>query len=451
MKELLEQIEALSAELQELRPLSKDQELRIMQKFRLDWNYHSNHIEGNQLSYGETKALILFGITAQGKPMRDHLEMQSHNEALKYIEEVVKEERPLTEQFIRELHSAILKEPYEVDAITAEGKPTKRKINLGQYKSEPNHVKTKTGEIFRFASPEETPAKMEELIDWFRTEKEKTETNAFLLAAEFHYRFVRIHPFDDGNGRMARILMNFILMQNYLPPIVVKTENKQQYFSALEQADAGSLETLFKFLGNEMIHSLEIMIKGAKGESIEDPDDIDKKIALMQKTIDELPADEITVLKSKEAINQVAMMTWIPLLEEVNEKLEPIKKWFRTCFYELATDWKDADPIEEFTVDVLNERYISTITSDTAIMYFSVILNGFKKMETDNEIGQSIIIEFSEKFYNVQVDRDSNSSYRKYYHQHLNQAEINHVKGKFVDELLEQVSELVNPKESDND
>jgi len=136
--DILNRIDQLKAELDALRPLDADREGRIMQKFRLDWNYHSNHLEGNSLTYGETKALILFGITAQGKPLKDHLEMTGHNEAIKWIEEVVKEERPLTESFIRQLHVLLLKEPYWVDAVTIDGKPTKKLIQVGQYKTSPN-------------------------------------------------------------------------------------------------------------------------------------------------------------------------------------------------------------------------------------------------------------------------------------------------------------------------
>ena len=116
----LKKIHVLYKELEELRPIDKSAEQRIMEKLRLEWNFHSNHIEGNRLEYGETKALLLFDITAQGKPLKDHIEMQAHNEALKYIEEVLKEERPLTEQFIREIHQMILKEDYQTPAITSE-------------------------------------------------------------------------------------------------------------------------------------------------------------------------------------------------------------------------------------------------------------------------------------------------------------------------------------------
>ncbi|MGD1889888.1 MAG: Fic family protein [Cyclobacteriaceae bacterium] len=275
---------ALKKELDTLRPISKANEMRIMQKFRLDWNFHSNNLEGNSLTYGETKALILFGITAQGKPLKDHLEVTGHDEAIKWVEEVLKENRPLTENFIRQLHELILKEDYQTDAITPDGKPTKKWVRIGQYKELPNHVKTATGEIFYFATPEETPAKMHDLLKWYREEKE--DTNPILLAAEFHYKFIRIHPFDDGNGRTARILMNFILMQFGYPPVIIKTQDKENYIAALRQADAGIIEPFIEYITDNLIRSLEIMIKGAKGEDIEEPDDLDKELALLKQRLD---------------------------------------------------------------------------------------------------------------------------------------------------------------------
>lgn len=284
-KQNLTKATALKAELDSFRPLSPEIEKRIMQKFRLDWNYNSSHIEGNQLTYGETKALILFGQTAQAKPLKDHLEMTGHDEAVKEIEEVVRQERPLTESFIRELHTLILKEPYDRPAQTPEGISTVRRIAVGQYKTSPNHVLTKTGEMFYFASPEETPAKMEELMNWYNENLQNNETHAVLFATEFHYRFIRIHPFDDGNGRMARLLMNLILMQKGYPPAIIKSEDKEEYYNALQQADAGQLEYFFNYLCIQVVRSLELMIKGAKGEDVDEDEDLDKKLALLKKKL----------------------------------------------------------------------------------------------------------------------------------------------------------------------
>lgn len=301
---LIETALDLKKNLDEFRPISHEIEARIMQKFRLDWNYHSNHIEGNTLTYGETKALLLFGITAQGKPLQDHIEITGHDEAIKWISEVVNKDYPLNENFIRELHVLLLKEPYSVNAITPEGFPTKRQIGVGQYKTSPNHVLTKTGEIFRFATPEETPALMNDLLDWYRGKSASADLNPILFAAEFHYRFIRIHPFDDGNGRTARILMNFILMQNGYPPVIIKTEDKENYFSALRQADSGIIEPFVNYIAKNLIRSLEIMIAGAKGESIEEPDDFDKEIALLEKKVKSIGSQE-QIGRTKESILEV--------------------------------------------------------------------------------------------------------------------------------------------------
>lgn len=280
--EPIEEAILLKQELDNLRPLDKEAEAIIMQKFRLDWNYNSNNLEGNSLTFGETKALILHGITAQGKPLKDHFEITGHDEAIKWVTDVVKGDHPLTENFIRELHTLLLKESYYVDAITPEGKPTRRRVAVGQYKTAPNHVLTKTGEIFRFATPEETPAKMHDLITWYRAESESEDVNPIVLAAEFHYRFILIHPFDDGNGRTARILMNFILMKFGYPPVIIKTEDKANYFAALQQGDAGNIKAFVDYIAQNLVTSLEIMISGAEGNDIEEPDDSLKELALLK-------------------------------------------------------------------------------------------------------------------------------------------------------------------------
>jgi Fic family protein len=294
----------LMRELEAMRPISPEQEARILQKFRLDWNYHSNRIEGNSLTFQETKSLLLYGITAQGKPLKDHIEITRHNEALNWVLDVVKGGRPLTESFIRELHQLLLKEPYEVDAITPDGKPTKRMIQIGQYKTVPNHVRTVTGETHFFASVEETPAMVHELMDWYRAQREISDTNPIFLSALFHHRFISIHPFDDGNGRTGRLLMNFILMQYGYPPVIIKTEDKINYYRALQQADGGNTDAFVDYIAVNLQRSLQIMLAGARGESIEEPDDLDKELALLEQRLRGV-GKKAEVLKSKEAIVKI--------------------------------------------------------------------------------------------------------------------------------------------------
>src|ERR1700709_1231103 len=159
--ELFQEVDALKKQIDDMRPLPEDVEGRVMQKLRLDWNYHSNAIEGNRLSYGETVAFLMEGITAKGKPLKDHLDIRGHNEAINFLLSIVKEPRPITEFEIRALHKMILVEPYQVSAQTADGIPTTKWVSIGDYKSSANHVKTATGEMHYYATPVETPAKMQ--------------------------------------------------------------------------------------------------------------------------------------------------------------------------------------------------------------------------------------------------------------------------------------------------
>lgn len=323
----IEKAALLFQNIEKLRPLSAEDEQRIMQKFRLDWNYHSNHLEGNQLTFGETKALILFNITAQGKPLKDHIEMTGHNEALEWIFEVIKEQRPLTENFIRQLHELLLKERYQVDAVTSDNKPTKKWVEVGKYKTEPNHVLTKTGEVFRFATPEETPVEMHDLLEWYVREREKSDKNPILLATEFHYRFIRIHPFDDGNGRLARILMNFILMSSGYPPIIIKTEDKENYISTLQLADSGQFDPFVDYIAVNLVYSLELMIKGAKGEQIEEPDDLDKEIILLGQKIKSF-GQKTKKPKNLKHIQNFYKDSIGPLYRELEEKMVNFKDYY---------------------------------------------------------------------------------------------------------------------------
>ena len=320
LKIILDTAKSLKAEIDSFRPLSPELEKRIMQKFRLDWNYHSNNIEGNQLTYGETKTFLLHGITAKGKTLKDHLDIKGHNEALLMLDEIAKEERDISEKFIRELHVVILHESYYNPAQTIDGKKTTKKIEVGKYKSQPNHVLTKTGEMHYFASPEETPAKMNDLVLWYRKANKDISIHPLIVAAIFHYRFISIHPFDDGNGRLARILMNLILMQNGFPPVIIKTETKKDYCRALQEADGGNEEEFIKYIGEQLINSLELYIKGAMGENIEDITDIDKQIELLKASLsDNNETQWINIEIAKKIHDKIIAPTFELLLNKLSK------------------------------------------------------------------------------------------------------------------------------------
>lgn len=325
--EILEKVGQLKAELDSLRPLDPEIEVRIMQKLRLDWNYHSNKLEGNTYSYGETKMLLMKGLTAGGKPIRDHEEITGHDQAITFIIDSIKNDEPLTEAFIRHLHKLTLVRPFWADAKTADGQPTKRLIKVGEYKTEPNHVETLSSETFRFAEPIETPVKMQELVEWFREKLAQPGANAVLIAAEFHYRFVRIHPFDDGNGRLARLLMNFVLMKFDYPPVIVKNEDKDSYIAVLEQVDFKILQPFVEYIAINQAHSLELMIRGATGGNIEEPGDIDKEITILEKQIRGF-GRRIQLPKSPEAVQEVLEHSIFPLAQKFFAEFRVFDKFY---------------------------------------------------------------------------------------------------------------------------
>ena len=209
---------------QELQPLSEKDRERLSRRFTVDFNYNSNHIEGNTLTYGQTEILLLFGKVIGEADVHAVQEMTASNVGLKMMtEEARVKEMPLTQNFIRTLHKTLLREDYTVYA--------------GQYKTRPNSVITRYGDRFEYASPEETPGLMTDLVDWYNQAEKEGKLSPIELAALFHYRYIRIHPFEDGNGRIARLMVNFILMRHDYPMIVVRSRKKSEYLEALHQAD----------------------------------------------------------------------------------------------------------------------------------------------------------------------------------------------------------------------
>lgn len=221
-----------------LQPLSnRDKEL-LSRRFTIDFNYNSNHIEGNTLTYGQTEILLLFGKIIGEAEVKDVQEMTASNVGLKMMrEEAQLKDVPLTQNFIRTLHKTLLREDYTVYRNLPGGQVTSYVIHAGQYKTHPNSVITRYGDRFEYASPEETPALMADLVNWYNEAEHSGLFTPVELAAIFHYRYIRIHPFEDGNGRIARMMVNYILIRHGYPMIVVRSRKKNEYLEALHKTD----------------------------------------------------------------------------------------------------------------------------------------------------------------------------------------------------------------------
>ena len=231
-------LQAVLDEWKRLLPLSEEDRNRLRRRFTVDFNYNSNHLEGNTLTYGQTEILLLFGKVIGKAELKDVQDMAASNVALKMMEEEsgVKD-IPLTQNFIKTLHRTLLREDYTVYRSLPGGVQTSYVVHAGQYKTRPNSVITRYGDRFEYASPEETPALMAGLVDWYNQAEQEGVLTPAELAIMFHYRYIRIHPFEDGNGRIARMMVNYILARHGYPMVVVRSRSKKEYLEALHRAD----------------------------------------------------------------------------------------------------------------------------------------------------------------------------------------------------------------------
>ncbi len=341
--------------LKELLPLDKEIQAKLDKKFRLEFNYNSNHIEGNTLTYEETELLLIFDQTKDNHVYREYEEMKAHDVGLEMIKQFAKEkERSITETDIKNLNKIILVRPFWKDAKTPDGQKVRRQIQVGHYKEHPNSVKLSNGEIFEYASVSDTPILMGELIRWFREEEEKKELSPVILAALLHYKFVRIHPFDDGNGRVSRLLMNYIFYKNDLPPVVIKTEDKKNYLAALNRADVGDLLSFIKYIGAQLLWSLDLNIRAARGKGVEDADDLEKEITVFKKQLK--ATSKVSIRSNDKAIQRLYATEIKKLFEEFEQKHEQFFELFfnPTVFvylnnqHGIGRDWLD-EAIQKIT------------------------------------------------------------------------------------------------------
>ncbi|RME10240.1 MAG: Fic family protein [Bacteroidetes bacterium] len=318
LQKLIHEIDSLKIEYEALLPMKPEDEERLWRKLRLEWNYNSNHIEGSTLTYGETYLLLIKEQIAGTHDLREIEEMRSHDIAISMVMQWAKEDnRQLTEADIRGLNELLLVRPFRKEAITPEGRPTTRLIVPGEYKKYPNHVLLPDGTRFEYATPEDVPALMNELINWYNNETE--DLHPLTVAATFHYRLVRIHPFDDGNGRVARLLMNYHLMRKGYLPAIIKSSDKKGYLAALGQADAGMLEAFIAYVGKQLIWSYELAIRAAQGEEIEEKEDWKKQLELLKQKARAVGNE--TTPKTPELLEARLRDSIIPLFRELDAHL----------------------------------------------------------------------------------------------------------------------------------
>lgn len=202
----------------------------LMAQLRNLWTHTSTSIEGNTLTLGETAFVLEEGLTISGKPLKDHEEVVGHARAIDFVYDLIRRESDLTEKDLFDLHKAV-----QTERIFDVYKP------VGAWKVEPNSTVVVSGDtqtIFEYASPKDVPELMQSWLSLFqKTCKENAANREAALSAyvHLHVSFVRIHPFWDGNGRMARLIANVPVIRAGYPPIIIPKERRQEYIEALSE------------------------------------------------------------------------------------------------------------------------------------------------------------------------------------------------------------------------
>lgn len=245
---ILERIEVKRKQLTKLRPLPQAALKRLKSELAIEWTYNSNAIEGNTLTLQETRLVLEQGITIKGKNLREHFEAKNHEKAIYLVEELAKPRYTLKEKDIFDVHSLVLE---NIESEFA-GRYRNGQVRiLGANFIPPNYVKVS--------------GLMKELVSHANENPERL--NQVELVAKFHHKFVWIHPFFDGNGRTARLLMNLLLMKFGYPPAIILKNNRKQYYRSLNLANKGDYQAFILLIAQALERSLDLYIEscGALG------------------------------------------------------------------------------------------------------------------------------------------------------------------------------------------
>lgn len=244
VESLLPLIDEKMMQLSKLRPLTDGELERLNEEFTVEYTYNSNAIEGNTLTLRETD-LVLRGLTIDQKPLKDHMEAIGHQEAFQYVQRLVEENQPLSEQMIKDIHYLVLSD---------------KKNDRGIYRRVPVRIMGAANEP---AQPYMIAPLMEKLLVDYAVSQENMVTKL----AQFHIAFESIHPFIDGNGRTGRLLVNLELMKAGYPPIDIKFTDRLAYYQAFDdfhsKGSLSAMEDLFaKYINERLDMYLEILSLG---------------------------------------------------------------------------------------------------------------------------------------------------------------------------------------------
>ena len=425
--EKLQTIAQLQQAIEQHGKLKDDLLKKINYKFRLEWNYTSNSMEGNSLTKQETRSVMVGNITVDGKPIKDVLEIKGHDEVITHILQMGKGELNISEKRIKEVHKAII---HEED-------PAKQK-QVGIWKTQPNYLHNYKGERFDFVAPAEVPERMHQLINELNVRKNniKSSIDAVDLACWFHLEYITIHPFYDGNGRTARIFTNLILISYGLPPLYIKEEERNAYYQYLAdiQGYGGSPELFYEFMADRLIRSLRVVIDAIEGKEIEEKDDWEKELELLKSQLNS--EEEVKISKTMEAVEEIIETSVIPFLSQLLERLKKFEDLFtsKLLYFGTRNSRTSVSDIEDI------KSTINGFGNYNDGAAFDLSLVGFKKAGT-NTFNLSIRIEwdFDLFYYTFNISNVTKQPIKKLYHHSFSQEDVGEYISLCGKHLVEQI------------
>lgn len=238
---LTERIKRKKAQLDLHRPLPSDTVRRLNEDLRVFLTYHSNAIEGNSLSLQETQMVIDYGITIHGHPMHEYLEATNHAEAYQYVINLVEKREPICVETILMLHSLVM------DKILG---------TKGQFRQVPVYIR---GSNMTPPAAHQVERLMREWIVWISGEG--LAYDPVTRAAIAHHGFEAVHGFEDGNGRVGRLLLNLMLMQEGYPPALLLNDWRIRYIHGLNVANTGQYGPLLNLIGQSVEAGLDLYLE----------------------------------------------------------------------------------------------------------------------------------------------------------------------------------------------
>jgi Fic family protein len=422
-KAILDKIDELQSTIDAHGILDTTIQNKINYRFRLDWNYYSNEMEGNSLTRMETRQLMIENVTVGNKPLKDVLEMSGHDKEVLEIMRVGKGTVRLSESRIKAMHRAIM---YESDP--------QKKQHIGHWKPDRNYVINYKGEKFEFVAPDEVAEAVHQLLNTTNAQidaiigKHKDAIHPVELAFQFHLEYVRIHPFYDGNGRTARLLTNLLLISLGFPPVILRKEDRDLYYKYLAdiQGYGANPDLFLGFMGDLVIHSQELILDAIAGKDIEEEDDLDKEIALWK---NELNHD--TTFKSKQVIIEQYNKSLKPFLDRFIEKQKQFDDLFLRKNTSIYFNGRRAFELQDM---LSNENVLYDFINNQQEVYEIIIEfnhNSFTKNGTETfDFDSKLLLIFDDLHYQISFATNfllSNSGeiiISKLYSENLNEEEI---------------------------